>query len=126
MNFLINHLKNKIIWLTILLFFPPFFGGLFVTEDWLYYQSFVTLILVALTTCQPIEWTKTTLSFIDWALLALFICYISSAFVAVNVQWALIEALKYGSFLLIYHMIVRYSSSLKDVILLLQTFYFAG
>ena len=99
--------------LGVLLFFPPFLRGLFFAPELLLTYQLVAVIFLVFILDRGIKKEQLTLSHpMDWLLLGLFLAYLVSISVAVNMRGAVGEALKYLNYFLIYFMVSR--SALKE------------
>lgn len=94
--------------LSALLFLPPFLRGLFFAPELLLTYQLVAVIFLVFILDRGIKREQLTLSHpMDWLLLGLFVAYLVSISVAVNMRGAVGEALKYLNYFLIYFMVSR-------------------
>lgn len=115
-----------IILLGVMLFYPPFFSGLFFESYWLPYQVFIGILAVLFLAVKRSNGGMVSLKLFDVTTAALVMCYIFSVFVAVNVRGAVGETLKIGTYFLLFYLISCSISSVKDVVTILKTFYWSG
>lgn len=123
-----NSYKIVAFWgLTVLLFYPPFFRGLFFPgeQQW-------TLILASLIfavawlwkiSCREVSFLQKP---IDYLALALVLAYIVAAFGAANTRLAIAEIIKYGLYFLVFWLTSWLVQDRKDVKILLHALYIAG
>lgn len=94
--------------LVVLLFFPPFLRGLFFVPELLLTHQLAAAIFLAFVLDRGIKREPVSFSHpLDWLLLGLFMAYLVSCSVAVNMRGAVGEALKYLNYFLIYFMVSR-------------------
>ncbi len=100
--------------LCILIFYPPFFRGLFFQKELLitHILSF-SLGAIWLYTKRNVKEFKLITSITDLCALAVVFMYFISTFYGVNTRLAIAEFLKYANYFLIYLMIKNYSSQYK-------------
>jgi len=124
--------KNVLYWigyisLNILLFYPPFFRGLFFQGEQQWALIFASLLFV-------ITWfgklSSREVSFlrkpVDYLVLALVLAFAVSFFFAVNPRLAMAEIIKYTLYFLIFWLCSQLVHNNKDVKWLLHSIYFAG
>ncbi|MBS3948524.1 MAG: O-antigen ligase family protein [Dethiobacter sp.] len=94
--------------LAVLLFFPPFLRGLFFAPELLLTHQLAAAVFLVFVLDRVIKREPVTFSHpLDWLLLGLFVAYLVSLSVAVNMRGAVGEVLKYLNYLLVYFMVSR-------------------
>ncbi len=109
-----------------LLFFPPFFSGLFFDVYWLPYQTAIGICAVTFLVFKRSDEGNIALELLDFTNAALLLGYILSVFAAVNVQGAISEALKISTYFLLFILISHAVASVKDIFVILKSFYWSG
>jgi O-antigen ligase/tetratricopeptide (TPR) repeat protein len=106
--FNINLRPIVLLGLGILLFFPPFLRGLFFAPELLFTHQLAAAIFLTFVLDRAIKREPDTFSHpLDWLLLGLFLAYLASISVAVNMRGAVGETLKYLNYFLVYLMVSR-------------------
>ncbi|MEW6662548.1 MAG: O-antigen ligase family protein [Bacillota bacterium] len=112
--------------LAVLLFFPPFLRGLFFAPELLLTHQLAAAIFLTFILDRGIKREPATFSHpLDWLLLGLFLAYLVSISVAVNLRGAVGEALKYLNYFMVYLMVSRSALNERTINYLLHII-FAG
>lgn len=129
----INYTENVnlnllvVILLGVLLFFPPFFRGMFFREEFVIVHMATAVIFMLY--YQGI-FVKSSRKFLveplDYANFALVICYALSILIAINKDLGIAFAWRQINYFAIYWLLANAVRSLKDVHRLLQVFYVSG
>jgi tetratricopeptide (TPR) repeat protein len=113
--------------LGLLLFIPPFFSGLFFDVYWLRYQLIIGVIAVTFMIFKKRGSDDAVyLAPLDFTNAALVLSYFISVLVALNAGGAFGEAVKAGTYFLLYFMIAYSAAKIEDVLSILKAFYWSG
>lgn len=113
--------------LLVLLFYPPFFRGLFFQGEQQWTLIFASLLFVITwlgkLSVREVSFLKKP---VDYLALALILAYVVSFFFAANPRLAMAEVIKYTLYFLVFWLCSQLVKDQKDVKWLLHAIYFAG
>ncbi len=118
--------------LAVLLFYPPFFRGLFFEHELLYSNMYTAVVFAVFylgVYCQQGRFANDRFpgNIIDWGLVFLLAAYtIATLFTAVNTRYSISEMMKLINYFLVYFMVSRSIKGREDLHRYLTVLYIAG
>lgn len=124
-----NQSLSDIILLTllgILLFFPPYFQGLYFDRQFQYYHMATALVFIIFLVVNPRSKNYTqSHSILDIPVVLLLIAYMLSLTAALNIYDAIGEVFRYFNYAMIFFMAARFSDK-DEIKRIIQVLYFSG
>jgi len=110
----------------VLIFYPPFYRGMFFDYELLYFHMFSSAVLIVFIFTRPRAELGLTNSIMDYAGLGLVIAYLLSGFVAVNARDGVGEVMKVANYFLVYLMVAYSVRNFIDLNRILLVLYLSG
>ncbi|MDD2497955.1 MAG: O-antigen ligase family protein [Desulfitobacteriaceae bacterium] len=123
-----NGYKIVAFWgLAVLLFYPPFFRGLFFQGEQQWTLGFAAIVFAVTwlwkLSCREVSFLQKP---VDFFALALVLVYLVAAFGAANARLAVAEIIKYGLYFMVFWLTSQLVQNRRDVKTLLHALYIAG